>query len=124
MCGKEWQKLNDNEIIKALECCSRNNCSGCPLSHKSIKDCLKTAIKATLDIINRQKAIFDCLEGNDFIQIEANFAKVMRAVKNEAYKKFADKAAAALANAYTNEYAHWIDDTLDVLLKELVGEDE
>lgn len=78
--------MNDNEIIKALECCSKNNCSGCPLSQKSIKVCLKTAIKAALDIIKRQKAIFECLEGNDFIQIEENYAKVMRAVKNEAYR--------------------------------------
>lgn len=29
-----------------------------------------------------------------------------------------------LANAYTPEYAHWIDDTLNNLLKELVGENK
>ncbi len=42
--------------------------------------------------------------------------------KSEAYKEFAEKAAIALANAYTPEYAYWIDDTLNNLLKELVGE--
>lgn len=45
-------------------------------------------------------------------------------IKSEAYKEFAEKAAIALANAYTPEYAHWIDDVLDNLLKELVGENK
>lgn len=45
-------------------------------------------------------------------------------IKSEAYKEFAEKAAIALANAYTPEYAHWIDVTLNNLLKELVGENK
>lgn len=44
--------------------------------------------------------------------------------KIEAYKEFAEKAAIALANAYSTEYAHWIDDVLDNLLKELLGENK
>ena len=42
--------------------------------------------------------------------------------KIEAYKEFAEKAAISLANAYTPEYARWIDETLNNLLKELVGD--
>ena len=100
--------MTDNEIVKVLECCSRNNCSGCPLSQKSIKSCLKTAIKAALDIIKRQKAIFDCLEGNDFIQIEANFSKVIRAVKAEVEKEISARLLLEVQEA----------------LKEMVGEEE
>ena len=55
---------------------------------------------------------------------EKRLLQKIQQAKIEAYKEFAEKAAAALANAYTLEYAHWIDDTLDVLLKEMVGEDE
>lgn len=110
--------MTDNEIIKVLECCSRNNCSGCTLSHKSIKDCLKTAIKAALDIIKRQKAIFDCLEGKDFIQIEENFNKVIRAVKTKAYTEFAERLCDGMVSNDPVVIAAQAE------LKELVGDDK
>ena len=48
----------------------------------------------------------------------------MSEMKAKAYKEFAEKAAIELANAYSSEYAHWIDVTLNNLLEELVGENE
>ena len=100
--------MTENDIVKVLECCSRNNCSGCPLSKKSMKSCLKIAIKSALDIIKLQKAILGCLEGNDFIQIEANFSEVIRAVKAEAEKEISTRLLLKVQEA----------------LKEMVGEDE
>lgn len=47
-----------------------------------------------------------------------------REIKAEAYKEFAQKAAIELTNAYSSEYAHWIDDTLNNLLEELVGDNK
>lgn len=44
--------------------------------------------------------------------------------ETEAYKEFAKKAAIELTNAYSPEYAHWIDDTLNNLLEELVGDNK
>ena len=47
-----------------------------------------------------------------------------RKIKAEAYKEFAQKAAIELTNAYSSEYARWIDDTLNNLLEELVGDNK
>ena len=59
------KKLTDNEIIKALECCSKaanfNDCEKlqcplyreCKIGHKSMEE---TIIPYALDLINRQKA--------------------------------------------------------------------
>ena len=42
-------KLTDNEIIKALECCIVNDCDNCPLDYLStFKDCLG-AFKAEIE---------------------------------------------------------------------------
>jgi hypothetical protein len=82
--------MNDNEIIKALECCSiRNtNCKECPYFHK--KDCVE---KDALDLINRlQKENDDLffklqgvmwsvdkwLDGDELKQDEVNRAITMR----------------------------------------------
>ena len=55
--------LTDNEIIKALECCIRDNvsCDGCPAVGvcQHDPDCPKSI---ALDLINRQKAEIEKLE--------------------------------------------------------------
>ena len=49
--------MEDNEIIKALECCSKpvgENCKECPLH---LADCLNVNIEGlALDLINRLQA--------------------------------------------------------------------
>ena len=47
---------------------------------------------------------------------------INRQKKAEAYKEFAEKAVIRLTDNYHSEYSHWIDDTIDNLLKEMVGE--
>lgn len=52
--------MNDNYIIKALECCAvEHNCNGCfcnvPESAYSAQ-CIDKIMHASLDLINRQKA--------------------------------------------------------------------
>ena len=42
--------MTDNEIIKALECCSDSNCHECP-----IEGCTDDIFRNALDLINRQK---------------------------------------------------------------------
>ena len=49
--------MNDNEIIKALECCKNlhhTECACCPLGKG--KDCIEKLAGSALDLINRQNA--------------------------------------------------------------------
>lgn len=49
--------------------------------------------------------------------------RIKREAKVEAYKEFAKNAVIRLTDNYCSEYAHWIDDTVDDLLKEMTGEE-
>lgn len=49
--------MTDNEIIKALECCTKIGCSNCPLyAPEQTGTCVKRVMLSSLDFINRQKA--------------------------------------------------------------------
>lgn len=50
--------MTDEQIIKALECCSKItfSCDGCPLKHLKYSECYEFVIRSALDLINRQKA--------------------------------------------------------------------
>lgn len=126
-------KLTDEEIIKRLErCVKRGN-----RNHDT---------DIVLDLINRQKAEIERLKTENKIYIEANrvigYQRDQRdkeidelqkqidgldvrenKIKAEAYKEFAENAVIRLTDNYHSEYAHWIDDTIDNLLKEMVGEE-
>ena len=51
--------MTDNEIIKALECCSHRNedlpCDGCP-AYNIAQMCMEDLMSDAFDLINRQKA--------------------------------------------------------------------
>ena len=55
--------MTDNEIIKALECCSNEKCAGekCPLHERTVctKECLTMISGYALDLIQRQQKRFD-----------------------------------------------------------------
>ena len=55
--------MTDNEIIKALECCCKNNnCDGCPLDYLTFSSqCASELAIKSLDIINRQKEWIETL---------------------------------------------------------------
>jgi predicted nuclease with TOPRIM domain len=61
--------MTDNEIIRALECCSKsswlNDCEGCPCYDETediqTSECQERLMKNALDLINRQKAELDKL---------------------------------------------------------------
>lgn len=115
----EWEEWLNSEveekaaselIYKQLDC---------------IHDLQKENEKLTNEVDSLKKQM-ECLTGYNQNLMSANTAlsEEIFIAKIEAYKEFAEKAAIALANAYTPEYAHWIDDVLDNLLKELVGENK
>ena len=109
------KKLTDNEIIKALECCSKpvsENCKECPLCST---DCMEVDIeKLALDLINRLQeknsnltSDLTSLQNNltslqaenerlkDHIKEGINLAKqlpeMVSLAKAEAYKEFAER---------------------------------
>lgn len=46
--------MNDNEIIKALECCEDKQCNDCP--YKFVTDCKERILNCVFSIFNRQQA--------------------------------------------------------------------
>lgn len=55
--------MTDNEVIKALECCTKDGCSNCPLYvPESTGICVKRIMFGALNLINRQKAEIEKLK--------------------------------------------------------------
>ena len=55
--------MNDNDIIKALECCTQSGCIGCPLyTPEHTGTCVKRVFINALDLINRQRAEIERLK--------------------------------------------------------------
>ena len=120
------KKLSDNEIIKALECCTNDDhCGDCFLVY-GLHDCKEkqlNLLKDALDLINRQKAEIERLEGEKSCIIEHLKGTRIRlkTAKAEAIKEFAERLNdTKFWNG--NEYVIYADN-IDVLVKEMVGDD-
>ena len=103
------KKLTDSEIVKALECCSTASCISNKCHYEKLHDiptCTTKLTKDALDLINRLQAEIERLE-------DVN----IRLTKAEAHKEFAERLKSRFLNK--NEV---INNTIDNLLKELVGE--
>lgn len=119
--------MTDSELVKALEnSINTYNEKGVYVDTENIQ-------QQVLDLIKRQRAEIERLEKarqrQAYLSCNLRGQKYelmnrISVVKNEAYKEFAQKAAIELTNAYSSEYARWIDDTLNNLLEELVGDDK
>lgn len=105
--------MTDSELIKALE----NSIN--TYNEKGVYVDTENLQQQVFDLIKRQKAENEALK-----ELNKQLLKTARLERAEAYKEFAEKAAIELTNAYSSEYAHWIDDTLNNLLEELVGDDK
>ena len=139
--------MTEQEVIKALKLCLNATCKDCPMNGHA--NCITRLGEAETERIERQQleverlksmnqAKLDCIHDlqreNEILSRNADTAfqdglnekrdLFEPEIKSEAYKEFAEKAAIELTNAYTPEYAHWIDDTLNNLLEELVGENK
>ena len=156
-------KLTDNEIKKALECCSDelHCCSVCPQYLKDSDNdyCREDINKSALDLINRLQAenedlfykltgvmhsVDKWLDGDELKQDEVNRAATMREktlqiveyaqkaislhnadikrAKAEAYKEFAYRFKDKF-NDLSTFNINVVFETVNNLLKELVGED-
>ena len=131
--------MTDNEIIKALECCSTartaDDCErlGCP-SFADPQTCIfsdnqkiQGVIDGSLDIINRQKAEIERLQAyhddmeSAIYSFREDHAKVKffkGEIKSEAIKEFAERLKEDCpANLLVIHF-----DAIDNLVKEMVGD--
>lgn len=132
------KKLNDSEIIKALEICAENDkCRLCPIRNKckGFPDLHKKA----LDLINHLKAENERLKkfldmsrkvslarrdrNLKICELNQKILEELKTAKAEAYKEFAEKFKSKFRNGDEVSYAEWlIHYEADNLLKELVGD--
>ena len=141
--------MTDNEIIKALECCSQNNgCESCP--YMWMGHCTEQLPEDALGLINRQNAEIDGLKIANEKMYEAGkeqeaeierlcsvvdktdaayFQKVSEVdrAKAEAIKEFAErlkgKKERQCAGMGMVGYIVWVED-IDKTVKEMVGDAE
>ena len=121
--------MTDNEIIKALECCSYDNyqCDNCPYAYKTC-----TIYKDSIDLINHQKAEIERLRSMNRAKLATihDLQIELKTAKSEAVKEFAERLKNKIkteCNPYgkpTFDYdtsiaiMHYIDN----LVKEMVGD--
>lgn len=124
--------MTDNEIIKALECCGRESCFGCPYRGKCHLG--NPMIRDALDLITRQQAEIEKLKdaNNTFEKAfhiqEQNIKDWLPItvfnyeIKTEAYKEFAERLKEDIFNT---EYHidRYYRRSIDNLVKEMVGDD-
>ena len=119
--------MTDNEVFNTVDACVNRNikCNECPFIDEvgDGKDCVDISWGYLLSIINRQKAEIERL--NEYISRcksgEEYWVKCLLERPNEAIKEFAERLNdTKFWNG--NEYVIYADN-IDVLVKEMVGDD-
>ena len=140
--------MTDNEIIKALECCTQQaGCSGCPfvisdeIKYRGGYSCSEALRKNALDLINRQKAENEMLKDlityqkqeikekeqkynqavDDMFGLIETTRKEIAEAKSEAIKEFAEKLKNCFA--ISGDYLDIIN-IIDNLVKEMMEVNE
>lgn len=123
------KKLSDKNIIKALECCGRESCFGCPYRGKCHLG--NPMITDSIDLITRQQTEIERL--NKEIQITKDAYTMLQTkieiIKSEAVKEFAERLKEKseivhLFFVHTGEHYMVDIDDIDNLVKEMVGENK
>ena len=108
--------MTDNEIIKALECCSHRGkgCDDCPVNYKTAEFCFEDVMSDALDLINSQKA-----EIERYLHSIKMLENDMQTAKSEAIKEFAERLKEILQ--FTDDsYECWeIEGYINDLVKEM-----
>ena len=109
------RKLTDQEIKKALECCTSEvtlelNCSTC--SMLGVKDCMTETKKNALDLINRQQA--------DIERFNKENDELKNGFFQEHYKEIECQELLSVSEAWRKESLHNID--LEAEIERLNGE--
>ena len=122
------EKMTDNEIIKALECCIigcyAEGCDDCPLYGK-VEDCDIEIPIIALDLINRQKEKIEELEKGELSKAMTFNSDTIKRCSAEAIKEFAEEhkkiMRSFLYNDSTDFLMKWCEyeTTTDNLVKEM-----
>ena len=120
--------MTDNEIIKALECCTDEwyeNCNECPYSIDAERCERMKLLEDILDLINRQQTEIERLQNtiNDILDRQPILVeRAEKYAKSEAIKEFAEKLK-EIVKFTDDTYECWeIEGYIDNLVKELMGE--
>ena len=126
-------KFTDEDVIKALECCSEPSTKTCkelqcPLNEKCERN-LDSLERFALDLIKRQKAEIERLETIIRDQEdEIEYLKIAQnAIRHSAIKEFAERLKSEFEikphyDKLTIQIGNIIRDAIDNLVKETVGE--
>ena len=118
--------MTDEQVIKALECCIRDDCDNCPLNCLVNKNdnCYEVVKKIALDLIIRQKAEIERLEE----MLDGSVSGERNAVDNILYER------AEAITAYYEEvkkrcieggiYPAFVRRQMEAVKKEMVGDKE
>ena len=142
--------MTDKEIIKAMECCKKDDCDNCP---NDFGNCYANLSGYSLDIINRQQAEIERLrkevnlvsiqfqdaqeryeevqteieqwkeEANKYQKLWCIAIDDIETAKSEIYKEFAEHLKERWSNNYYDSPDVDFDEFIDNLLKEMEGED-
>ena len=116
---KRVNKLTDEQIVKALECCTtRNDCWGCPRHDSSVNACMELPMREVFDLIKRQKAEIERLK-EKYDRARFNLQAVLneRADHSEAIKEFIEWLQ-------ENGHINFSSEMRLNLVKEMVGEQD
>ena len=118
--------MTDNEIIKALECCTMNSCSECPIEKFKVLgagSCISEILTAALNLINRQKAEIERLEkGLMQCKLEKEMLyHVGMEIKTVSIKEFAERLKKE--RLIDRGYEILSEGTIDNLVKEMTEND-
>ena len=114
--------MNDNEIIKALECCINNKCIECPLNKMACSE--SVAMQYALDLVNRQKSDIERLRNTvktDFLTVTEKIKlsqSEISEIRAEAIKEFAERLKEELRLS-TGNNGGFVLSMINNLLKEL-----
>ena len=128
--------MTDNEIIKALECCSTSSavqCRDCPYCGNNYeKHCAFALANDALDLINRQQAEIERLNSdiitmenvikNTFLEKAGCDIDPLAEIKAEAIKEFAELIKTNRHKLFFS--VKGFDEQIDNLVKEMVGDTE
>ena len=127
-------RMTDNEIIKALECCMKDDCENCPYFANGLFECGEHFNEDVLDLINRQKAEIERLKaecGNQSALWSKHYENIFEtaketvkaeAVKAEAVKEFAERLKEMSEHFWEEKENFVSEDDIDNLVKEMVGD--
>ena len=119
--------MTDNDIIKALECCSHSEghkCSICPYKDENNIYCVEFLLRDSLALINSQKAerLNGWVKTEDEVRAIAKqtIQSYIDIIKAEAIKEFAERLKSMCDKPY---WCVWLSEIED-LEEEMIGEQE